>query len=84
MIHPMKAKWSAYQPFSADKSSAYTPFLVRAKNRPETRAQFNQFGQLLSVESGQLLGWTPEESADLPTDESPETVGKASGEPGAS
>lgn len=62
----MKAKWSPFKPFDPEKSAAYAPFLARAKNHPEARVHFNQFGQVLCGETGGLLPWLPEEISEVP------------------
>ena len=60
----MKTKWSPFRPFDAKASAAFTPFQVRAKDRPETTVVFNAYGQILIAETHRLLDWTPEEQSD--------------------
>lgn len=60
----MKTKWSPFRPFDSKSSACFTPFLVRAKDRPEATVVFNAFGQILDADSHRLIEWAPEEQAD--------------------
>jgi hypothetical protein len=60
----MKTKWSPFQSFDSKTSAAFTPFQVRAKDRPEATVVFNAFGQILDSATHRLLDWTPEEQSD--------------------
>lgn len=60
----MKSKWHPFQAFDIKTSAAFTPFQVRAKDRPETTVIFNAFGQILDSATHRQLDWTPEEQSD--------------------
>lgn len=60
----MKNKWSPFQSFNVKTSAVFSPFRVRAKDRPEASVVFNAFGQILDADTHSLIDWTPEEQSE--------------------